>query len=243
MGIWKRAKTWDSTDLIALKQDLDERKTLTELSDAHFAAFLRFDIGESNFKHFSKIKIKKKRFNKGIMLYKNLHTPSRSEKTLVTVIYGPTNIGKSTSIRERFPTAYWLSAPARGQSVWWDGYDGHDTVVIDEFYGWLEFSVIQRLLDFTPYQVQTKGGFQNFNSKRIFFTANEAPTSWYKNISMARQESLFRRIEVIFHKQTFTKFSIEKHYNNPPQIDLESEKFPVDLAETKDPYVENKDLD
>ena len=56
----------------------------------------------------------------------------RSEKTHVTVLFGPSGTGKSRSAFEGFPGCY-----TKPKGEWWNGYDSHPHVVIDEFYGWL----------------------------------------------------------------------------------------------------------
>lgn len=200
-------------DLAELKKDLDEGKSLRDISSEHFSSYLRYA--------------------RGITSYQILHSKPRSTKTIVTVIFGLTNVGKTTSIQKAFPDAFWLPAPNKGQSVWWDGYDQHSTVVIDEFYGWIEFSVIQRLLDAFPYKVQTKGGFVNFVASRVIFTSNEPPESWYKpeSVSRARLESLYRRIEEVIHKTSYTEFDIIKNHNSNPQYGCTNNQrdFPVIL--------------
>lgn len=41
--------------------------------------------------------------------------------------YGPTGSGKSRSVRQRFPDAF-----IKSNDVWWDGYQGEETVIIEE---------------------------------------------------------------------------------------------------------------
>ena len=65
----------------------------------------------------------------------------------VWVLWGPSGTGKSRFVAARWPDAFW-KAP---ESKWWDGYSGHETVVLDDFkdYG-MPLVDLQRLLDWYP---------------------------------------------------------------------------------------------
>lgn len=103
-------------------------------------------------------------------------TPRNWEMEIV-VIYGPTGTGKSRMCNELYPNPYWKQ---RGK--WWDNYAHQETVILDEFYGWLQWDVLLRLCDRYPLLVETKGGQIQFSTKRIVFTSNTKPDAWYKNV-------------------------------------------------------------
>lgn len=111
----------------------------------------------------------------------------RSWKSLVTVIQGPTGTGKSRWAMENDPNAYW-----KQRSQWWCGYTKQETVVLDEFYGWLPFDLLLRLCDRYPMLVETKGGQVQFQAKHIIITTNSLPNNWYKS---AYFPALVRRVE------------------------------------------------
>lgn len=79
---------------------------------------------------------------------------------------------------------------------WWDGYEGQHTVVIDEFYGWIKYDFFLRLTDRYPLQVETKGGVVQFVSRRIVFTSNAAPDTWYPGVQ--DRAPFERRIQHVF---------------------------------------------
>ena len=71
----------------------------------------------------------------------------RHWKTEVVVYWGPPGTGKTRRAQfEAGKDAYWLRKPiSRNGALWWDGYEGQDVVVIDEFYGWIARDFMQRM--------------------------------------------------------------------------------------------------
>jgi Putative viral replication protein/RNA helicase len=125
---------------------------------------------------------------------KRLLLPQRNFKTKVIVLYGETGSGKSRWCQETFPNAFWKP---RGQ--WWCGYEQQEAVIIDDFYGWIPYDSMLRLLDRYPLLVETKGGQEVFNSKTIILTSNIPPHQWYdynKHVHMSFS-TVDRRLDVI----------------------------------------------
>jgi len=114
---------------------------------------------------------------RGLNQYRLIITPPRNHETKVIVCQGPTGTGKSKWCMDNYPNAYWKQ---RGN--WWDNYSGQETVIIDEFYGWLPYDLILRLCDRYPLMVEVKGGQVQFIAKTIIFTSNQLPERWYKNV-------------------------------------------------------------
>ena len=53
----------------------------------------------------------------------------RNFKTYVYWFYGPTGSGKSRCAEEMFPNAYWAMSTGK----WWEGYDGQEVVIINDY--------------------------------------------------------------------------------------------------------------
>ncbi|AAN37960.1 replication protein V1 [Goose circovirus] len=101
---------------------------------------------------------------------------ARDWKTEVIVLIGRPGSGKSRYAFE-FPARekYYKS---RGK--WWDGYNGQDVVVMDDFYGWLPYDDLLRICDRYPLRVEYKGGMTQFVAKTLIITSNREPRDWYK---------------------------------------------------------------
>lgn len=163
-------------DMIELKKSLDEGKNLQEVSDLHFGSFLKY--------------------SRGIKEYMMLHGELRDWITFTQVYWGSPGVGKSTRAKyEGGDSAYWLEKPNAGGALWFDGYDGQECVIIDEFYGWVSRDTMQRMCDSTPFRVQVKGGFVPFVPKRIIITSNSEPSEWWPKIGLGDQ--MKRRLEGI----------------------------------------------
>ena len=105
----------------------------------------------------------------------------RRESVDVYYIEGPTGIGKTYGIFERFPDAY--RPIVSGDKVWFDGYDGQETLLLDELRGNIKMSLLLQLLDPYPLKVEVKGGMVPAKWKRVFITTNTPPEKWYPHLS------------------------------------------------------------
>lgn len=110
----------------------------------------------------------------------------RDFKTEVTVLWGPPGKGKSRWAAELPGDKYY-----KMKGDWWDGYTGEEIVVIDDFYGWLPYCELLRLMDRYPHKVPFKGGYMEFTSKHIVITSNSPPMDWYKSIE--NKAAMYRR--------------------------------------------------
>ena len=99
-----------------------------------------------------------------------LVTADRSVKTELIILWGPPGTGKSHRARTKWPDAYWLSR-GNGQNIWWDSYAGQKVVIIDEFTGWMTKDQFCRLVDGTPFMVDTKGGRVPFAAELVVCTS------------------------------------------------------------------------
>lgn len=123
-----------------------------------------------------------------------IYSPGRSWLPVTRVYYGETGIGKTKKAFEECVSAPYMHS---GGS-WFDGYDGQEYVVFDDF-GGSEFKLtyLLKLLDRYPMRVPVKGGFVNWVPKFIFITSNYSPRDWFPNAKDEHVKALHRRIEKV----------------------------------------------
>lgn len=120
------------------------------------------------------------------------HERKRDFPCEVQWFYGPPGTGKSYRAAKENPNAYWCTK----DSKWWDGYDGHDTVIIDDMRGdWCKFHEFLRLADRHPYRVEVKGGYRQLLASKIVVTTCKAPEEmWSVVMYNENLQQLTRRL-------------------------------------------------
>lgn len=117
----------------------------------------------------------------------------RTWKPTVNWYYGPTGSGKTRRALKEAGEDVWVS----GKNLkWWEGYDGHESVVIDDFRGdFCTFHELLRILDRYEYRIEVKGGSRQLLAKTIWITSPFRPEEVYK--TREDVEQLLRRIDNI----------------------------------------------
>lgn len=158
---------------------------------------------------------------KAIERYKRLKKANqRNWQTFTQVYWGSPGAGKSKrALEEGGPDAFWLRKPnGLGGALWWDGYDGQEVVVIDEFAHWATREFMCRLCDRYPLIVDTKGGAVQFVAKKIIITSNLHPDQWWPKIGLGamkrRLEGDLGRIEQMFGPPQFIQEGASRPNDN-----------------------------
>ena len=167
-------------DLAVVAKMIKEGSNLKEVAVEHSEAFIKYSTG--------------------IIRLKAISADPRNFKTEVFWYYGPTGAGKSyRANREAGPDAYYKM----GGNKWWDNYDGHENVIIDDYRRDLcTFNELLRLLDRYPHRVEVKCASVEFVARRIWITCPFSPREIWRNEDGAEREDiaqLIRRIDHVIH--------------------------------------------
>ncbi len=150
------------TDLDAFKNAVQSGKRKRDLIDDHLIVFARYP-----------------------KLYDiiNSKRPYREEPPIVTLLIGPTGLGKSRYVYDKYKGDDELyQTPLSNGTMWYDTYDGHQFVLIDDFAGkasHMHLTTLLKLLDRYPQLVPTKGSHTWFYPTHVYVTTNILPKDWY----------------------------------------------------------------
>lgn len=110
-----------------------------------------------------------------------------------SVFWGATATGKS---RRAWSEATLQAYPKNPNTKFWDGYRGHEYVVIDEFRGRIDISYLLQWLDRYPCIVEIKGSATVLRARHVWITSNVDPRLWYPDTDQDTVDALLRRLEI-----------------------------------------------
>lgn len=185
-GEMKETAPGTRRDLERFKDDvLAQRKRKRDLIDDHLGIFARYPKLYDNLK--------------------SLTMPKRNTPLQVILHFGDTGLGKTRTVYDRHEGDDLYVTPLSNNTPWYDYYDEHKVVLLDDFAGSAShMSLVQllRLLDRYPVLVPTKGSHTWWLPDIIYVTTNILPKDWY---TWERRESQYRALErrftkvVVFH--------------------------------------------
>ncbi len=165
-------------DLEGFRDAVAEGASLRDLLDDHLAIIARYP-----------------RFYQTLTA---MHRPVRTEQLQVTLLIGETGLGKTRYVYEKYQASPdFYVTPLNNGTMWYDGYDRHTAVLLDDFSGkssHISLCSLLRLLDRYPFFVPTKGGHTWWLPNEVFVTTNIFPKDWYSWEGRAEQyKALARR--------------------------------------------------
>lgn len=143
----------------------------------------------------------------------------------VFLLHGEPGTNKTRFAYDKFPNLYAIPCNTANASVWFNGYEGEDAVLLDDFSGEMPLVQLLRLLDRYRVQVPYKGGYVWFAPHNIIITTNVHPRKWY---DYGQRDSSWQALQRrIFCVLDFNN----RHYNEDVEYDTGRE---LDREETPD---------
>lgn len=159
-------------DLEEIKNEIVEGKTIEEVAIEHPEMYCRYRNGLKDIA--------------GIIAKRN---SKKFREVEVVVLYGDTGTGKTRTAMEH------AEYKIEGDNLdWWDGYNGEETILIDEYDTDVKITKMLNLLDGYQLRLPIKGGFTYANWTKVYITSNVHPDNWHLYAKDAHKEALKRRI-------------------------------------------------
>jgi len=152
--------------------------------------------------------------------YIEYNDTKRDYKPTVVWIYGETGSGKSVLANKLACLTNKHDVYRKNDGTkWWPGYDGHETIIIDDFRDtWWSMTETLSLLDANSKNVEVKGANRQFKGRNIWITSIYHPNSYYKNTDEPI-EQLLRRIDTIIYMNDHPECMLEKKYEMVENIE------------------------
>lgn len=103
--------------------------------------------------------------------------------------FGPTAVGKTTEVKLHVMGE--LGVPLFEKSAatkWWDGYQGENHVLVDEYRGGQTIDEFKALTNIGEVAIEMKGTSGILVAEQMYFTTNCHPTQWWKRNAGEAQE-------------------------------------------------------
>lgn len=149
---------------------------------------------------------------KAVDRVRGLYRPKANQRKII-LHYGPTNVGKTYTCFKDHPDLFEIPISKKGD-LWFDGYDGEDVCLIDEFSGQMPLNALLKIIDIDYVRrVPTKGSHVWWNPKIVYISTNIHPCKWYNwDNRVEQQAALRRRFEKIY--------VFQEKYKDPEDVNI-----------------------
>ena len=200
------AATWDEENLKALGNSQGKRTDIEEMAKDFRANPWESKLTKARkfpnqFCNYNRAFDKLLTLERDYQYHSEYHTSERKNNMKNYVYYGPAGCGKSHTVEEEVKLILrdnpHLRVYYKTIQKWWEGYDGEEIVVIDDFRSSMPFSELLNMMDGKPFRREAKGTSICLRANHIFFTTPRPPMMWYKKLMEEdgdASEQLERRI-------------------------------------------------
>ena len=169
------------TDIDEVVEDIQNGATMREVARAHPAQVVKY--------------------HRGLQVLRSLLLEPRNLPAMpeVIVLWGVTGTGKTHRAFHHFwpdiPHHVWRAS----SGAWFDGYDGQDKLILEEFRGQMKYEDLLGLLDKREFNAPVKGGFIQMQASKFVITSPLHPRDWYTDLALGDHfDQLWRRITTCF---------------------------------------------
>lgn len=170
--------------------------------------------------------------------YDFFHKPKR--RTIkITLLIGPTGIGKSLYAHSHWPKLYPLFDPT---GAYWQGYQDEEEVLLDEFDSAVPLGRLLQWTDRYPFRIPNKFGDRILQATHFIFASNFEPIEWYGSSDERQRAALRRRLDefgtrvsqadIIAHRDALLAMVDDQEEGREPRA---AEGEPNDAADDVDP--------
>lgn len=147
------------------------------------------------------------RYSRGLQSIRTVFMDQPRTPPVVVLCYGAPGTGKTRLVYDNFEHNEIYRKICT--DAFFDGYDSHDVLLLDDFAGRaskMALTDLLGILDRYPYRLPVKGSSCPLVSTKIYLTTNVHPTLWYDYSNRAGQwKCLSRRInQVVYFKEDGT---------------------------------------
>lgn len=194
-GEWRGSRSQGKrNDIVCAKEMLDEGKSMLDV----------FESVPASLRHF-----------KALNYYQSLRCAKkgRNLEKKVEILWGRPGVGKTRAIMDKFGDENVFLPIVTKDKVWFDGWNGQQVVLFDDFYGSIRYSWLLKFCDIYAMPLETKGGSFVHNFAHVYFTSNKDPREWYDGIPDTT--AFFRRVTRI--RNIVAIGDMESSSSRPPQ--------------------------
>jgi len=170
------------TDLEKVVQTIKSGATLAQVIDAHPTEWIKFHAGIAS-------------------LHSALKAPPPTiRETTVTILWGPTGVGKTHRVRTKYPGGCMIKA---GRDPW-ASYTSQEVIVFDEFdYNRWTIQDMNMYCDKWTCELDCRYANKQAYWTKVFILANTNPFEWWPLEHQSLRESFWRRLthNIFVHSQ------------------------------------------